>query len=96
MPVFNIYCGQQLLPVVPDIIRNVCLIFLITNRPLSVLSLDERLKRLQINNNYMLAFISDVGVKIIHQAFLIWLIYIYFSHAGRIYQLLFILIITCT
>lgn len=84
MPVFNIYCGQQQLPVVPGIIRNVCLIFLITNRPLGVLSLDERLKRLQINSD-MLVFISDVGVKIIHQTLLIRFIYIYFSHSGRMY-----------
>jgi len=74
MPVFNVCCGQWILPVVPDIIRIGCLIFLITNRPLGVLSLDERLKRLQINNSEMLVVISDTGVKIIRQAFLIWFI----------------------
>lgn len=85
MPVFNIYCGQRLLQVVPDIIRIGCLILLITNRPLSVLSLDERLKRLQINKRDMLVFISVTGVKIIHQAFLICFTYIYFSYSGRIF-----------
>lgn len=74
---------------IPDIIRIGCLIFLITNRPHSVLSLDKRLKRLQINNSNILVFISDTRAKTICQAFLIWFIYIYFSHSGRIYQLFF-------
>lgn len=84
MPVFNIYGGQLILLVFPDIIRIRCLILLITNKPLSVLSLDNRLKRLQINNRDMLLFISDTEVRIMCQAFLVCFMHIYFSHLMRI------------
>lgn len=81
MPVFNIYRGQLILLVLPDIIRIRCLILLITNKPLNVLSLDNRLKRLQINNRDVLLFISDTEVRIM--AFLVCFLHIYFFSLNK-------------
>lgn len=83
MPVFNIHCGQWPLTVVPDTTRIECLMLLL-DADHSVLSLDERLKRLQINNSDMLVFIRDRGLEVICKALLTCFLYLYFPHAGRI------------